>query len=158
MMTCSADLARRNLLPYAFEPALDDFGGDNPIVTEDDYRRIKQLIRTMRFTLRHGLYVNDLERKLRRARVVRPQEIPPDVVTMNSRVRTESPAEGGTRNVLLVYPHLGMERDDYECVLGRLGTALLGRRTGDQIDDGSPQPVQIGPILYQPEAAGDFYL
>ncbi|HOA72106.1 MAG TPA: GreA/GreB family elongation factor [Phycisphaerae bacterium] len=158
MSICSAHPPLRLLQPYAIEPALNDFSENVPIVTEADYRRLRQLIRRMRYTLRHGCYVHELERKLRRARVVPPQEVPPDVVTMNSRVKMESLAEGETRSVLLVYPHLGMNREDYECVLGRLGTALLGRRTGDRIKDACSQPMRIGPVLYQPEAAGDFYL
>jgi regulator of nucleoside diphosphate kinase len=147
----------RQYSPADLQGDLESESGGKPILTDHDYCRIQQLMRERRYNLRYGTYVNSLKRKLRLAQVVQSTEVPADVVTMNTRVRIELPLEGRTRDVLLVYPHFGMDRFEYECVLGQVGTALIGSRTGDEVDVHA-QTLRVGAILYQPESACDFYL
>jgi hypothetical protein len=57
------------------------------VVTIADFLRLKQMIRQTRRSWRLGTYLNALERELRRATLVRIEDLPRDIVTMNSRVR-----------------------------------------------------------------------
>jgi regulator of nucleoside diphosphate kinase len=134
------------------------------IISTDDFRRLKVMLRTARMSGRRGAYVNALERELRRADLVEPVAVPADVVTMNSRlrVREAGPAGRGRRHVLtIVYPHhRGRDPGDLSA-LAPLGTALLGRHVGDHVRcraTGRPRVLAIEAILYQPEAAGDLHL
>ncbi len=129
-------------------------------VTENDKKRL--LILTRSNTDRSaGPYVKDLEKEILRAHVVSPQEIPGNVVTMNSKITFQLLDTKDEMTCQLVFP----EDADFEkgriSVLAPIGTALLGYRVGDiiewQIPAGTTK-VKIKKILYQPEAAGHFNL
>ncbi len=92
------------------------------------------------------------------ADVVPPTEIESDVVTIHSRLLV---SEDGARHELAVcYPHDADPNQGRVSVLSPVGTALLGRRVGDQVTSCSPTGVtrrlNIEAILFQPEAAGDY--
>jgi regulator of nucleoside diphosphate kinase len=123
------------------------------MITKMDERRLRALAR------RHERYkaVAALEAELTRATIVAPESVPPDVVTMNSRV-VYSDSSGTSFEVRLVYPTDASGEGDIS-VLTALGTALLGVRAGEEaaclIGEG---PVRVSRVLYQPERAGDFHL
>jgi regulator of nucleoside diphosphate kinase len=99
-----------------------------------------------------------LDRELDRAQVVRPEEVPPDVVTMNSKLRLTDLSAGEERVVTLVYPDQADDADRVS-ILSPLGTALLGYRVGDEIRwemPGGHLHLRIEELLYQPEAAGNY--
>lgn len=99
-----------------------------------------------------------LDRELDRAEAVRPEEVPPDVVTMNSKLRMTDLSTGVQRVVTLVYPDHA-DAEDRVSILSPLGTALLGYRVGDEIHwemPGAAIHVRVDELLYQPEAAGDY--
>lgn len=99
-----------------------------------------------------------LDRELDRAQAVRPEEIPPDVVTMNSKLRMTDLSSGEERIVTLVYPDQANDADRIS-ILSALGTALLGYRVGDEIRWEMPAGslhLRIEELLYQPEAAGNY--
>lgn len=99
-----------------------------------------------------------LDRELDRAQGVRPEEIPPDVVTMNSKLRMTDLSSGEERIVTLVYPDQANDADRIS-ILSALGTALLGYRVGDEIRWEMPAGslhLRIEELLYQPEAAGNY--
>ncbi|MEW6198030.1 MAG: nucleoside diphosphate kinase regulator [Planctomycetota bacterium] len=99
-----------------------------------------------------------LDRELDRAQAVRPQDVPPDVVTMNSKLRMTDLATGQQRIVTLVYPDQANDEERVS-ILSPLGTALLGYRVGDEIRWETPTGnlhLRIEELLYQPEAARDF--
>lgn len=101
-----------------------------------------------------------LDQELDRAEAVRPEDVPPDVITMNSKVRMTDLETGRQREVTLVYPDRAAG-EDYVSILSPLGTALLGYRVGDEIEWGAGDSlvhVRIDEMLYQPEAAGNFSL
>ncbi|MCZ2098855.1 MAG: nucleoside diphosphate kinase regulator [Anaerolineae bacterium] len=99
-----------------------------------------------------------LDRELDRAQAVRPEEVPPDVITMNSKLRMTDLQSGTQRIVTLVYPDQANDADRVS-ILSPLGTALLGYRVGDEIRWETPTGdlhLRIDELLYQPEAARDF--
>lgn len=103
----------------------------------------------------------DLDVELRRGRVLPPSEIPPDVVTMNSRVRLTDLDSGEELTYALVYPPDADFAQEKISVLAPVGTALLGERVGSVVEWDVPagrRRLRIEELLYQPEAAGDYHL
>ncbi|MGE5611697.1 MAG: nucleoside diphosphate kinase regulator [Bacillota bacterium] len=131
------------------------------VITAADFQRLKDLIRTARCVWPYGAYVNALERELRRARIVPPDHVPEDAVTMNSRVRLRDRDIDERAIYTVVYPHHADEDEDKLSVLSPLATAILGNRVGDVVRCPVPsgtRTVKIERIFYQPEAAGDYHL
>lgn len=98
------------------------------IITTTDLARLQPVLDTHDTPAAHAL---DLE--LRRARVVAPDAVPADVVTMDSEVAYQDVATGVTRTIRIVYPHAADAGRGAISVLAPIGTALLGLRTGQEI-------------------------
>ena len=99
--------------------------------------------------------------ELARAELVEPEDMPQDVVTMNSRVRfvlDDAPQEF---DLSLAYPKDVDGAGDKLSVLTPVGSALLGLKVGDSIEwsrpDGGRFDVTVREIVYQPERAGDLH-
>lgn len=100
-----------------------------------------------------------LEQELARAQVVGHDEVPPGVVTMNSRVHCREESSGKDYHLTLVYPQ-DAGTDGRVSVLAPVGSALLGLSVGQHIDWPGPGGKLIKLTLlaveYQPEAAGEY--
>lgn len=101
---------------------------------------------------------------LDRAVPVAPERVPPDVVTMNSRVAVRDGRGGEGRGsdvdvYVLAYPEYDGPSAVY--VLSPMGSALLAAREGQRVEymgaNGS-RSVIVEAIEYQPERAGDLDL
>ena len=99
--------------------------------------------------------------ELGRARVLEPEQMPPNVVTMRSQVRFEIEQPPQQLCLTLAYPKDMSELDDGISILTPIGTALLGLAVGDRIDwplaDGQMTALRIVEIPYQPERAGEIF-
>lgn len=99
--------------------------------------------------------------ELARADIRAPQDMPPDVVTMNSTVRFEIAGAGEQRCLTLAYPKDMARLQDGISILTPVGAALLGLSVGDSISwprpDGQLVQVRLLEVLYQPERAGEFF-
>ncbi|MEZ4618301.1 MAG: nucleoside diphosphate kinase regulator [Caldilineaceae bacterium] len=131
-------------------------------ITEFDVERLRNLIGDAKRLQRHGNeYLKSLEIELTRARVVAATDVPPDVITMNSKVCLRDLDSQEELNVILVFPRDADIMQNKISVLAPIGTAMLGYRVGDifawNVPDGIRQ-LQVETILYQPEAAGDHHL
>lgn len=130
------------------------------VLTSRDVERLRQLIADSRTSgAERYEYLNALNRELDDARVVAAEDIPADVVTMNSTVRVR--IDGGKRmsTFTVVYPEHADMDEDRVSVLAPIGTALLGYRVGDEVEWDVPagrRRYRIEKIAYQPEASGDF--
>ena len=102
-----------------------------------------------------------LEQELERAEVRDPEEMPADVVTMNSEVRFRLAPSGEEFCLTLVYPKDLNGRADRISILAPVGSALLGLAVGDKMSwpapGGKQLEVQIIEIIYQPERDGEFH-
>lgn len=102
----------------------------------------------------------DLQIELDRANVVEPEEMPHDVVTMNSTVIFRMESSNTEFALTLVYPNDIGDGAGKISVLAPVGSALLGLREGDAISwpkpGGGLLKVRILKVAYQPERAGDF--
>lgn len=127
-------------------------------ITEADMKRLRPLVESMRNS-RDDLRM--LQQELERARVVVPQEVPADVVTMNSKARVRDVATDEEMTYTLVFPDQADIEQGKISVVAPIGTAMLGQRVGDefvwQVPAG-PVRLRVEEVLYQPEAAGHFHL
>jgi regulator of nucleoside diphosphate kinase len=130
--------------------------GDAPPIclTQPDMDRLLHLIDAY-----PGKRFDKLESELLRAKVVPRDQVPKDVVTMNSRVLFENETTGERREVTLVYPDMADIDAGKISVLVPVGTALLGMRVGQSVDwelpSGAKQRYRVVDVPYQPEAAGE---
>jgi regulator of nucleoside diphosphate kinase len=128
------------------------------LITEPDVERLALLHRFVR-TPAEGEHLRQLEEIVTEAEVLEPERIPPDVVTMKSRVLVRDLQTGETAEYTLVFPSGVDARRRCISVLGALGSKLLGRRVGDvfeYVSSAGRERCRLEKMLYQPEAAGDF--
>lgn len=96
------------------------------------------------------------------AELLPPHQMPPRVVTMNSRLLLEDPATGVQRQITLCYPIDADAGRGMWSVLSPAGACLLGLAEGELADwpapDGQRHALRLLRILYQPEASGDYRL
>lgn len=129
------------------------------IINRLDAERLQRLIDRASAADRHVAEL--LEDELERGEIVEPNEIPADIVSMNSRVEFTDLTRQQALVRTLVYPHALASQEDGLSVLAPLGAALLGLKVGSHIEwslpDGSQRQVRIDALLYQPESAGDLH-
>jgi len=130
------------------------------IVNSRDFTKLTQIIND---THAHGgnQYLKNLAAELSNAILLDPENIPPDVITMNSKVEFTDVSESGKFVYTIVYPEDADTENGRLSVLAPIGIALLGYRAGDTVTWKVPAGIkkfQIEKILYQPEANGDYHL
>jgi len=106
-------------------------------------------------------HLQELQEELDAAEVIRPDEVPNNVVTMNSVVKVRDLDTGGQVEYRLVFPGDADPASNRVSVLAPVGTALIGTQVGGVINWESPSGVRrllVDEIIYQPEAAGDYHL
>ena len=132
-------------------------------LTAQDYNRLRHLLADLARRSR-GMQagVETLEEILDLARVVQPENVPGNVVTMNSRVLYEDLATRKNGTVTIVYPADVDPSAGKISVLSPVGAALLGEAEGNEVElplpHGQTSRIRIRHVLYQPEAQGDFAL
>ncbi|WP_458789167.1 nucleoside diphosphate kinase regulator [Adonisia turfae] len=129
-------------------------------ITQRDADQLNELIKEVGSNdgdARDRPYLSVLSEELNRATIVEPERVPPDVVTMNSRVELHDGSQ--TWVITLVFPSKADPETDHISILAPLGAALLGHRTGSEVSfrvpGGRIRTCSILGIPYQPEAAGD---
>ena len=127
------------------------------ILSKQDLHRLETMLehqQQMTQTMMH------LEEELARAEVVAPQDVPPNVVSMNARVLITIEPNQESTEITLVYPHDFRGEKGQVNVLAPIGAAILGLAEGQQIEwpqpDGQMMKVQINKVLYQAEREGDY--
>lgn len=131
-------------------------------ITEFDSRRLRELIDVAaEFGDKRTLqYLQELSDELDQADLVRPEEIPDDVITMNSTFRLQNLDNGEEAVYSLVFPADADSLRGKISVLAPIGTAVLGYRVGDTVEWDVPAGLKrltVKEIVYQPEAAGDYH-
>lgn len=130
-------------------------------VTAEDMARLRAVVERYLEGSRAAA-AEQLELELDRAVVVPQDQIPPDVVTMRSRILFEDLETGRSREATLVYPDEANIDQSMVSILAPVGQAVLGLKVGDVIEWPLPNArlarLRIIEVLYQPEAAGDFHL
>jgi len=129
-------------------------------VTSQDKQRLRDLLAvTAASDPRQQGDWKELTEELTRAIIVEPSEVPPDVITMNSRADLVDLDTGETVTFTLVFPQDASVEEEKISVLAPIGAGMLGYRVGDEFEWNVPQGIRrmkVAKVHYQPEAAGDF--
>ncbi|BCY17341.1 RNA polymerase-binding protein Rnk [Leptolinea sp. HRD-7] len=129
-------------------------------ITEIDEGKLRAALReAQKGDYRNSAYIQQLEGELDRAEIVKPAQIPADVITMNSRVVLVDLTEGDRMELTLVFPEDAGKSPGIVSILAPIGTAMIGYREGDVFEWSTPDgPVnlRVEKVVYQPEADGVF--
>ena len=135
---------------------------DKIYITEFDLKRLRGLVNHAKesWDKRAIQHLDALEEELDRAEVVRPEKIPPDVITTNSTFRLKDLQTGEEADYTLVFPGTTDSSNRKISVLAPIGIAVLGYRVGDAVEWEVPaglKRLKVEEVLYQPEAAFDYH-
>lgn len=132
------------------------------ILSKLDYTRIHKSIYDARQSNSIGkTEAENLLNELKSSIVVEPEQIPANVVTMNSEVKVSFLNSNKTLQFRIVYPDKANIKENRISIFSPVATALIGYKVGDEIEWIVPSgltKLRIDEIIYQPEAAGDFDL
>lgn len=135
---------------------------DQPLIyiTKNDADKLYLLMQEARYSgYRGSPYLKMLAGELERARIVDSQEIPPDVITLNSTAVLRDLETGEEMSYTLVFPESADLAQGKISILAPIGTAMLGFRVGDVFEwdtPGGKRSIKVMRLVFQPEAAGDF--
>lgn len=118
----------RGIAPAVDQPESDTVAESRAIyISRYDLERLRELIEVVRAFGKeeNHKYADILDDELKHARVTSPREVPPDVVTMNSKVRIANPNTGTDRVHTLVFPRNADSAPENISILSPLGTAVL---------------------------------
>lgn len=107
---------------------------DRIVVTRSDLERLRAILGSPGKSARDHEHLLDLSDELEQAQVVRDDEMPLDVVTLQSQVRVRDLETGMASNYTVVSPAQADVSSGHVSVLAPLGTALLGYREGDEVE------------------------
>jgi len=131
----------------------------NIYITDKDMERLRELRMAAReFKKEEEKYLRELESELNKGTIVKPQDIPPDIITMNSEVHLLDLNTKEETTYQLVFPDQADVSRGKVSILAPIGTALLGYSVGDIIEWKVPAGVaklKVEKIIYQPEASGE---
>jgi len=134
----------------------------NIFITEFDKTRLMELLGVAGdFGRRDRKDLDALAEEMKKAQIVSSKEIPPDTVTMNSKVVLRDMETNEKMTYVLVFPKDADIDTGRISVLAPVGTSILGYAKGDVVEWTVPSGIRrlrIEKVLYQPEAAGDFHL
>jgi regulator of nucleoside diphosphate kinase len=127
-------------------------------ITDQDMARLNGLLEAARRLNYHNRAdLADLEAELARGRIIASDQVPPDVITMNSTICLVDLETEEEMIYTLVFPNEADIEQNRISILAPVGTALLGYKVDDtvewQVPDGLSR-LKVKQILYQPEASG----
>ncbi len=130
------------------------------ILSTVDYKRIHDSINNaVRANSINEQEALTLSRELEKAEIIEPENMPGDVVTMNSTVKVTFAKTGKQLELKIVYPKEADVSRNLISIFSPIAAALIGYRVGDTIDwtvPSGPTTIRIDEITYQPEASGEF--
>jgi regulator of nucleoside diphosphate kinase len=125
------------------------------VITAEDYQQLDSLLASKVVRLINGSdSLDELQTKLDRAQIVPQDDVPSDVVTMNSTVALRDLSTNEVKTYTLVYPDRADIANYKLSVLAPIGTAILGYRVGDEFRWRVPQGwrnLKVEQVIYQPE-------
>jgi regulator of nucleoside diphosphate kinase len=132
------------------------------IVNRLDYTRIKRCIDDAKQIKSISTEeAEKLMKELDSAKIVPPEKIPSNVVTMNSIVKLSFLNNNKQVQFQIVYPDQANLKEHKISIFSPIATALIGYKVADEIEWIVPAgltKIRIDEIIYQPEAAGDYSL
>lgn len=131
-------------------------------ITDNDMKRLRELIMVARdFGHEDERDLKELEDELNTAEIMKSQDIPHDVITMNSEIHLLDVDTGEELVYKLVFPNQADASEGRVSIMAPIGTALIGYGVGDVIEWKVPAgmvKLKVEKILYQPESSGEHHL
>jgi regulator of nucleoside diphosphate kinase len=128
-------------------------------LTTKDVEKLRDLIREAYHTEYRGSdYLKLLSAEMEKASVVDPDQIPADVITLNSTARLIDQDTDEEMVYTLVFPEDADPSQGKISILAPIGTAMLGYKVGDTFEwdtPGGKRIIHVREVLYQPETSGD---
>ncbi|GEM_PF-131547 len=128
------------------------------VLSSRDMERLERLLESESYRRLPGM--DALRNEIDRATVVAPADVPPGVVTMNSKVRFRDDSSDSQFELTLVYPDAARSPDTVS-ILAPVGSALLGLSVGQsitwQVPGSRTLSLRILDVSYQPEASGELH-
>jgi regulator of nucleoside diphosphate kinase len=119
------------------------------IITQTDYQKLSSLVSKTNTPTSELL-----EEELSRASVVNADQVPSDVITMNSTARFVDLDSEKESTITLVFPHEANVEENKVSILVPLGAALIGLRAGQEIiwpmPNGKERRLKVVEVLSQP--------
>ncbi len=130
---------------------------DKIFITEKDYLRLKTLLENI-----PELERENLEIEIERAVVLPDDEVPAELVTMNSTIKYKDLSNGKEKTVTITYPGDKRKFGKNISIMAPLGSALIGLSKEQEINwkfpDGQTRRLKVLSANCQPEANNDWYL
>ena len=131
-------------------------------ITSTDMERLESLLDFVRPTNEIDLAnLERLEEELCRANIVEPEDISLNVVTINSKIWLREIDSDHEITFILVFPLEANLSEHKISILALIGSAVIGRQTGDIIKWKSPGGIKrakIRKMLCRSEISGEFRL
>ena len=132
------------------------------IINRLDYARIKKCINDAKqFKSITSIEADNLLKELDSAKIMEPESIPSNVVTMNSIAKITFLNNNKQVQFQIVYPDKANLKENKISIFSPIATSLIGYKVNDEIEwivPGGLTKIRIDEIIYQPEATGDYEL
>lgn len=132
------------------------------IINRLDYARIKKCISDAKqFKSITSNEAENLLKELDSAKIMEPESIPSNVVTMNSIAKVTFLSNNMQVQFQIVYPDQANLKENKISIFSPIATSLIGYKVNDEIEwlvPGGLTKIRIDEIIYQPEATGDYDL
>jgi regulator of nucleoside diphosphate kinase len=105
--------------------------------------------------------VQMLKRKISLALKVKPQEVPRNIVTMNSFVQLQRINAEASFTIKLVFPEYENIKENRISILSALGAAIISEKVGTEVvyrTWKNENHIIITDVIFQPEANGNYYV
>ena len=116
------------------------------LITERDYLRIRYILGRL-----DSEDYENLEIEIERAKVIAEQDVPSDLVRMNTTVKFMTLQDEKMSTLTLVYPEDANIAEGKISILAPLGSALIGLRVNQEINwmfpDGKTKTIKILEVL-----------
>jgi len=124
------------------------------MISRLDYNRLLEIIDSIN---PDDLCVKKIKDKLKNARIIEPEEIRPNIITMNTKFSLKNLGNGSRNEFVLVFPDQKSPEKNQISIFDFLGTEVFCHEVGEVIPSANSDCFfLIENIIYQPEAAGDF--
>lgn len=102
-----------------------------------------------------------LKRKISSAYKAKPQDVPRNIVTMNSFVELQRSGSENTFTIKLVFPEFENIKESRISIFSALGVAIFSEQVGGEIvyrTWKNENHIKITDVIFQPEANGNYYV
>lgn len=129
------------------------------IITKNDRQRLLDLVELPSIRTKMPLIIDRLTNGIGTAKLLSPNEVKKNVITMNSQVKLKDLDSGRQAEITITFPADADPGKRRVSILSEIGLALLGRKENDVVSWRVPRGTgnfRIEKVVYQPEAAGDY--